>query len=122
MWAMRKGGKSELNVFGNPTSIDSDELAHKIAQGVGTEMRLVFKEFLDELKKTKLELPTKGRVYDDQTGSEIRMDESIIPIDIAVDIETTNLDGAATEQKVVDKELSKSKSKLAGLFKNRTKE
>ena len=125
MWAMRKGGKSELNVFGNPTKIDSDELAQKIAKAAGAEMRLVLKEFLDELKKIPLAAGSReGRVRlnADETWGSVDMDESIIPIDIEVDVKATNLEGATAEEKVVDKDLRKSKSRLAGLLKNRNKE
>lgn len=122
VWAMRKT-KSEFNSFGG-TPVNTDDLARKIAKATGAEIRLVFKEFIEELKKLPLTAGThqRTRLNVDETWGSVDMDESIIPIDIEVDVESTNLEGAAAEQKVVDKNLGKSKSKLAGLFKNRTKE
>ena len=55
----------------------------------------------------------------DETWGEIRMDESIIPPNVDLSVEATNLDGATTEKKVVDKDLDKSKSKLAGILSRR---
>jgi hypothetical protein len=120
-WAMRRG-KSELHSFSAnvSTNIDSDELAQKIAKATGAELRLVLREFLNELKKTKVFVP-QGVAYEGQERSDISIDESIIPIDVQIDVESTNLESAATEEKVVDTDLEKSKSRLAGIL-NKNKE
>ena len=106
---MRKDSKSELNV-----------LAQEIAEAAGIEIRQILKEFLEELKEVPLvKQSSQGKTK--LSINEVSMDESIIPIDIAIDVESTNLESAVIKQKVVDKDLGKSKSKLAGLLKKRNK-
>lgn len=99
-----------------------DTLAQAIAKAVGQEMREVLNEFKEELKS----LP-RQTVYNRAPGQragpdEITMDESVIPTNVAVAVEATNLEKAAAEEKVVDKSLSESKSKLAGILGRRKKE
>ena len=115
--AMRKHRRSEFNSFSSGEAVDTDELARKIGQEVGKEFRAALKELRDDL--AKLEISSGSRAYRNRDGNlyveDVSIDESIIPTNLKVDVETTNLDGATKEQKTVDKGLGKSKSKLAEL-------
>ena len=118
-WGMRKTRKTEM--LGSGVPLDTSDLAKKIAKANAAEIRQLMDEFLKELKKIQPVVSSRRG----SSGSYIppvSMDESIIPIDMTVEVESTNLDNATTEEKVVDKGLGKSKSKLAGLFKKKTKE
>lgn len=120
-WTMRKTKKIEF--LGPSVPIDTDSLAQAIAKANAEEIRQLMGEFLKELKKIQpVMFSGSTRKSGDSYTPPVSMDESIIPIDITVDIESTNLDNATKEEKVVDKGLGKSKSKLAGLFKKKTKE
>lgn len=92
--------------------IDLEELATKVA-------RAVAKEVAEEVIK---KLP-KGQRYHGDTPDNVGIDmniDKIIPIAIDTAIAETNLTGAVKEEKTVDKDLEKSKSKLAGIL-NRKK-
>ena len=123
VWSMRKNKKTELNLLGdhttNNTNVDTTALAKKIAKANAAEMRKIMQEFLEELKKVQIVTTGSTKKQSLVDDFEITMDESVIPIDMNVEVQATNLENATTEKKVVDKDLSKSKSKLAGLFKKK---
>jgi len=117
--AMRRTRKTtEFATFGHSdVAVNTDELANKIAKAIGVELR----EILKEMPQSTVRYSNKGGRYNlGMADSEaIEMDESIIPTKMNIDVEATNLEGAAKEEKVIDKDLGKSKSKLAGLLKKK---
>jgi hypothetical protein len=116
--AMRKIKATEFSSFKNGSSIDQDELTQKIVQAISTEMHTIFLELKEELKKISIpQQPIYG--YSDdatKTTDNISMDESIIPTTIIAKTDLSNLENMAKENKQVDKDLEKSKSKLANLM------
>ena len=112
---MRKTKASELASFGaSKTSppLDIQALATAIAQAMGTELREILKE-----------IPAGAILRHKQVGaiSEtiIQIDDSIIPMKVESNIQEVNLENLGKKEKKVDKGLDKSKSKLAGLLKNK---
>ena len=90
-------------------NIDLEELATKVARAVAKE---VAEEVVKKLPKGYAKTGTI-----DEFG--IEMDESLIPIAVETAVTEANLDGMAKEEKAIDKDLEKSKSKLAGILKKR---
>lgn len=120
--AMRKH-RSEFNSFSSGLTVDTDELAEKVRREVGKEFRAALKELRDDLAKLEIgnsrcAIHHSNRVI---PLADIEIDESIIPVNLKVEVESTNIDSATREQKVVDKGLEKSKSKLAALRKGKGK-
>lgn len=97
----RKTKRSNITIIQQQQEINLEDLATKVA-------RAVAKEILESLAIT-------GR--QPLTREEIQMDESVIPIAIETAIEVANLENMTKEEKVVDKGLKKSKSKLASILK-----
>lgn len=93
-------------------NIDLEELATKVARAVAKE---VAEEVVKKLPKG---YAATGTV--EEMG--IQMDESLIPIAIDTAVSEANLEGMAKEEKAVDKDLEKSKSKLAGILKRKKQE
>lgn len=88
-------------------NIDLEELAIKVARAVAEEV----------LKK----LP-KGQVVHADTIDNIGVDmniDKIIPIAIDAAVAEINLEGVVKEEKAIDKDLEKSKSRLAEILKQR---
>ena len=93
-------------------SVDTDELAEKIAKAMGKELREILKDMPRGVGY--------GRARPGSSDDfEISMDESVIPVNMEVNVEATNLKNATQQQQVKDKGLSASKSKLANLFKKK---
>lgn len=117
--AMRKTKRqvSEFATFSNGNTVDTDELARKIGIEVGKEFRAALEEFRDALQN--ITINTSNPHVQIGSASAVEMDESIIPANLKVDILATNLDGATREEKVIDKQLQKSKSKLAAIKKEK---
>jgi hypothetical protein len=121
--AMRKT-RSEFTTFGpsrtNPP-VDVQALAQAIAKAVGVELREILKELPPATLPRGQRYPA-GYIPGGITELDnIEMDESIIPMKIETKVQATNLDKLGKEEKKVDKGLDESKSKLAGLLKNRSK-
>lgn len=90
-------------------NIDLEELATKVARAVAKE---VAEEVVKKLPKGYARTGTVEEL-------EIQMDESLIPIAINTAVSEANLEGMVKEEKAIDKDLEKSKSKLAGILKKR---
>ena len=100
----RKTKAPKVTVVQNRTqNIDLEELAIKVAKAVAEEV----------IKK----LP-KGQLYSRHNGPEIDIDK-VIPIAIDAAVAETNLQDAIKEEKAVDINLEKSKSKLAEILKRK---
>jgi len=122
--AMRKTRKpSEFATFGggDRSSVNTDELARKIAKEMGKEFRTVMQEFRDDLRTITIGRVGRNTSIGGAGMAPVEIDESVIPTNLKMNVEATNLDGATKEQKVVDKGLGKSKSKLAALRKKKEK-
>lgn len=120
--AMRKTRPSEFATFGGGQSVNADELAAKIAKAMGAELREILKEFKTELARLPRGSSPGAYIVDDIAAPNISMDESIIPTTVKTDADTKNLENMAKKEAVVDKDLGKSKSKLADLLKRKKKE
>lgn len=115
---MKINKSSEFNVV-SKGSFDSDDLAKKIGREIGIEFRKALDQFKEDLKELSF---VNSNVYTSKKKSNnetISMDESIIPTSESVVASGTNISNAGKEEKTVDKNLSKSKSKLAGILKKR---
>ena len=108
--------RPEVTVVKHGDHVDTDveELAVRIAKAVATE---VAKEFIEKLG-------TVGYHGSKQSPdiSDIQMDESIIPVNVTIDVGDINLDKMAKEKIQKDKGLEASKSKLASILKKKGKE
>ena len=92
-------------------NIDLEELATKVA-------RAVAKEVAEEVLK---KLP-KGQIYHGDSSDDFGVDmdiDKIIPIAVDAAVAGTSLEGAVKEEKAIDKDLKKSKSKLAEVLKRK---
>ena len=104
----RKTKVPKVIVQNQVQNIDLEELAIRVARAVAEEV----------IKN----LP-KGQAIHAETIDDIGVDmdiDKIIPITIDTGVAETNLEGAVKQEKAVDKNLKKSKSKLAEIF-NKTK-
>lgn len=112
---------SEFASFSSRNTVSEDELASKIAKQVSEEIGSILKELKNDLKALTVNTTSSPvRPSSDNLHVEsIKIDESIIPTNLTVDVESINLDTATKEEKVIDKGLEKSKSKLAALRKQR---
>lgn len=90
----------------NQGSVDVEALAAAVAKAVAQEV-------ISKMPKGGY---SKGI---DPEDAEIQMDESIIPVAVEAAVEASNLEGMAKEEKAVDKDLEKSKAKLAGILKKK---
>jgi len=111
-WNMRKT-RNGFTSYSNP--INTDELADKIGKAVAREL----KPLLENLKVSSGYDPRLPDDYTSAVDFGVKMDESIIPTNLKIDVEATNLETATREEKVIDKDLEKSKSRLANLRKKK---
>ncbi len=121
--AMRKNKRSEFMSYSSGDTVDTDKLAQTIVAAVGKEFRDALKEFKEDLKT--LTTGTSNSSVCSSGGSlhaeSVEIDDSIIPTDLTINVESTNFEGATKEEKVIDKGLGKSKSKLVALRKQQEK-
>lgn len=107
---VRKTKKANLTIIQQQAdSIDLEELATKVARAVAKE---VAEEVIRNLPKGFI----SGKAAEE---SSIQMDESLIPIAIETAITEANLESMTRKERAIDKDLEKSKSKLAGILKKR---
>ena len=105
------------------SSVDTTRIIAEISDQLTKTIRQEIKNLLSEMKQELINSRSE-RVYGTlvNTGrGQVSMDESIIPTNVSIDVEATNITGAATEEKVVDTKLGEAKSRLAGVL-NRRKE
>lgn len=115
---MARRTKKQETIVNAELNVDTQKLANDIARAIAVELREIFKDFpMDGGTNYVGRSPTSSHQPD--TG--ITMDESIIPMKVTAKAKTANLDGMAKEEKKVDKDIQKSKSKLAGLMKRKKK-
>ncbi len=107
----RKTKRTNITVIQQASNIDLEELATKVARAVAKE---VAKEVVKNLPKGI----TSGKTAEELR---IQMDESLIPLAIETAVTEANLEGMAKEEKVDDKDLEKSKSRLAKALLNKKK-
>jgi hypothetical protein len=120
VWAMRKT-RSEFNSLNGTSNLDVDELAKKVAEANKVIFREVLEEFIEKFRASipdiQLPIVPKRKPTDYvEPVAYIDIDESIIPIDIHVDVESVNVREAAVEEKVVDTDIDRAKSRLAGIL------
>lgn len=107
--------------------IDIEDLVLRVAKAVAQE---VGKEVREALRENPVMVaPVPGTLHYpngvppggvvDAAGNVIQMDESVIPVNLSVNAQEANLEGMAKEEVAVDKDLSKSKSKLASILKKK---
>ena len=96
--------KSEVTIVTDP---NIEKLAISIAEAVAKK---VAQEFIDKLGTVGY---TGSRQSPDVPEGQIQIDESIIPIDVIVDVESMNLEEMAKEEIKKDEGLGASRSKLA---------
>jgi len=92
--------------------IDIEDLVLRVAKAVATE---VGKEMREALKEMPASVIHHTRAV---TASEsgIKIDESVIPMDLQTNVQATNLERMTKKETAVDKDLKKSKSKLANIL------
>lgn len=100
-------------------NVDIEALAKAVARAVG-------KEIADELKEAMKNITVQSggsrhNYLNNADDFEITIDESIIPVSIKQQTVATNLENMAKEEVSVDKDLKKSKSKLASLMQRKKK-
>jgi hypothetical protein len=113
--AMRKTGQSEFVSFSKSYELDIDILASKLAKAIGKEFREALREELKYLR----EIGNRPYLSQENQIEAIAMDESLIPTKVDTNVDLANLENMAKEQVTVDKDISKSKSKLAGILKGK---
>jgi hypothetical protein len=100
--------KPEVTVVTDP---NIEKLAVSIAEAVAKK---VAQEFIDKLGSVGYH---GSKQSPDTPEGQIQIDESIIPIDVVVDVEDMNLEEMAKEEVRKDKGLGASRSKLAKVLK-----
>lgn len=91
--------------------IDIEDLVLRVAKAVAIE---VGKEMREALKETTIRAGYGP--YDSVNPAAIQIDESVIPMDLQTNVQATNLERMTKEETAVDKDLKKSKSKLANIL------
>lgn len=111
--AMQKTKKfNEFSTYqsaGRQQLIDTDELAQKIAREIIKELRAILQE--QSLTTKSTQSPTHR----------IAIDESVIPTSLTLEVEASGMEAVVKEEKVIDKGIEKSKSKLASVLKRKEK-
>jgi len=109
----------EVTIIQQPegTNTDVEALAVKIAEAVAVKVaEKVAQEFIDKLGSVGY---TGSQQSPNTPEGQIQIDESIIPIDVVVDVEEMNLEEMAREEVQKDEGLGASRSKLAEVLKKR---
>ena len=111
--AMRKTKPSEFSSFRTQTGIDADELATKIAKAIAVELRTLLKEL------PNFAIPSINSHHVNDEEFLISIDDSLIPTKIVTDADLSNLKKVIKDEIQVDKDLDKSKAKLAQFLKRK---
>lgn len=108
---VRRTKKESSIITTEGTSLE--KVLKSLSQTIGTEVALAVKEALKNIK------PTSSSLH--QSNNEVTIDESLIPMTIKQEEVEANLEDMAKIETKEDKDLDKSKTKLASMLKKRKK-